>query len=70
MIAHAERNAHAKIEKPGNLPTIGDLDGCIDYLEKLFIKYHAIFYAETYATLLSTIQYPWKDIFKFPWIAE
>lgn len=70
IIAHAERKAQAKMEKPEDLPTIGDLDDCIDYLEKLLIEYYAIFYAGTYTTLLPTIQYPWKDIFKFPWIAE
>ena len=60
----------AKMEKPEDLPTIGDLDDCIDYLEKLFIKYYAIFYTGTYTTLLPTIQYPWKEIFEFPWITE
>jgi len=69
-IAHAERKAHAKIEKPEDLPTIGDLDDCIDYMEQLFKKYYAIFYQGAYTTLLPTIQYPWKDIFKCPWIPE
>lgn len=61
-IAHIDRS---KIKK---IPTIKDLDWCIDYLEKLYIKYYALFYAASYETLVPIPQYPWKNIFKIPWI--
>jgi hypothetical protein len=68
IIAHAEQDAFAKLDKLGELPTIRDLDDCIDYIEALLKKYYAIYYQGSFETLVPKFQYPWKDIFKIAWI--
>lgn len=62
------RIAHIDRSKLKKVPTIRDLDECIVWLEELFKKYYAIFYAGSYTSLVPIPQYPWKDIFKIPWI--
>lgn len=62
--------AHSSWSEPRNLPNIRNLDECIDLLEDLFKKYYAIFYVGTYTSLVPVPQYPWKKIFKIPWIAS
>lgn len=52
-----------------DLPTYNEVDSCIELLEKLYIKYHMLFYAEDIDTLLPEPPYDWKNIFLVPWLS-
>jgi len=65
-----KRIAHADKNKITRLPTINDLDDCIDYLEELVLKYSAIFHAYSFDGLTPRLQYRWKNIFRIPWMAS
>lgn len=63
-IAHYDmRNlAHPK-------PTFGELSDALKTLEKLVVDYWSLLKWESMQTILPTIQYDWKDIFRFTWEA-
>ena len=52
------------------VPTHKELDDCIKLLDKTYVKYHLLFYAEGMTTLNSEPQYDWKAIFCEPWLVE
>ena len=47
----------------------GELDECVKLLDKTYVKYHSLFYAEWVVTVMPTYQYNWKEIFLEPWLA-
>jgi len=63
------RIAHHDTRKPKGLPRFKDVDTCLDILDKLYVKYHLMFHAQTMGTLMPTYQYNWKAIFEVPWLA-
>lgn len=66
-IAHLDKNRKLKFHISFN-----DLDNAIDVLEEATLKYNLLLNQAAYAggTLLPTIQYDWKKIFKSPWIKK
>jgi hypothetical protein len=62
-----KRIAHRDKRDPKILPTFKDVDDTIDFLDKLYVKYHLIFHAESMQSLMPVYQYDWKQIFNFPW---
>ena len=66
-IAHLDKNRKLKFNISFN-----DLNNTIDVLEKTALKYNLLLNQAAYAggTLLPTIQYDWKKIFKSPWIKK
>ena len=63
-----KRIAHWDKGEPDVIPTFGELDDCIKLLDKTYVKYHLLFYAESIDTLMPTYQYEWKKIFLKPWL--
>jgi hypothetical protein len=61
MIAHRDKRA------PKTLPTFKDADDAIDFLDKLYVKYHLIFHAAAMQSLMPVYQYDWQQIFDYPW---
>ncbi len=64
-----KRIAHLDKDEPELVPTFGELDDCIKLLDKTYVKYHLLFYAEGLDTLMPTYQYEWKKVFLEPWLA-
>ena len=63
-----KRIAHRDKDNPDTVPTFGELDECIKLLDKVYVKYHLLFYAEGMSTLMPAYQYDWKKVFLEPWI--
>lgn len=63
-----KRIAHRDKGEPDVIPTFGELDDCIKLLDKIYVKYHLLFYAESIETLMPTYQYEWKTVFLEPWL--
>ncbi|MCE2396401.1 hypothetical protein J4G02_17845, partial [Candidatus Poribacteria bacterium] len=63
-----KRIAHRDKGEPSVIPKFGELDDCIKLLDKTYVKYHLLFYAESIDTLMPTYQYEWKTIFLEPWL--
>jgi len=65
-----KRVAHAGKTDAGVPATHGDLNACIDIVDKLTVKYVNFIRAETLlnGTLLPTILYDWKRVFRESWI--
>ena len=63
-----KRVAHFAEREPTRLPTYGDIDDCLDFVEALLKKYLAVLRAEAHLEILPTWQYDWKQIFRYPWI--
>ena len=63
-----KRIAHRDKGEPEVIPTFGELDDCIKLLDRTYVKYHLLFYAESIDTLMPTYQYEWKTIFLEPWL--
>ena len=63
-----KRIVHWDKGEPSVLPKFGELDDCIKLLDKTYVKYHLLFYAESISTLMPTYQYEWKKIFLEPWL--
>ena len=63
-----KRIAHRDNEESDVVPKFGELDECIELLDKVYVKYHALFYAEGMSTLMPAYQYDWKKVFLEPWI--
>ncbi len=60
--------AHLDENPPAALPTFDELDACVDFLERLVLKYELILKTSASCSLLPTRQYDWKAIFYEPWI--
>ena len=58
-----KRIAHWDKNEPDVIPKFGELDDCIKLLDKIYVKYHLLFYAESIETLMPTYQYEWKNRF-------
>ena len=63
-----KRIVHWDKGEPDVIPTFGELDDCIKLLDKTYVKYHLLFYAESIDALMPTYQYEWKKIFLEPWL--
>ena len=63
-----KRIAHWDKNEPDVIPKFGELDDCIKLLDKIYVKYHLLFHAESIETLMPTYQYEWKKIFLEPWL--
>ena len=63
-----KRIAHRDRREPKVIPTYDQLDDCIDLLDRLYVKYHLLFFAEGMITLYPEPQYDWKAIFREPWL--
>ena len=63
-----KRIAHWDKDEPEVVPKFGELDDCVKLLDKTYVKYHLLFYAESSNTLMPTYQYEWKKIFLEPWL--
>ncbi len=63
-----KRIAHRDKKEPEDVPKFNELDDCIKLLDKTYVKYHLLFYAESIDTLMPTYQYEWKAIFLEPWL--
>lgn len=63
-----KRIAHWDKDEPAVVPKFGELDDCVKLLDKTYVKYHLLFYAESIDTLMPTYQYEWKKIFLEPWL--
>ena len=63
-----KRIAHWDKGEPSIIPKFGELDDCIKLLDKMYVKYHLLFFAEGTDTLMPTYQYEWKKIFLEPWL--
>jgi hypothetical protein len=50
------------------MPTLVEMDECLELLETLLKKYLRLFRANAPASLVPAWQYDWKKIFKTPWI--
>lgn len=62
------RVAHFAERGPTRLPTYGDVDDCLEFVEDLLKKYLAVIRADVRRQILPTWQYDWKQIFRHPWI--
>lgn len=63
-----KRIAHRDKRDPKILPTYNEVDACIDLLDELYVQYLLRFQAKKMNSLLPTLQYDWKEIFRIPWI--
>jgi hypothetical protein len=61
-IAHYDKRGLAR-----PTPTFADLSSALKTIEKLVILYWQLLKGDA-ITILPTIQYDWKDIFRFPWM--
>jgi hypothetical protein len=59
--------AHRDNREPKIIPRFKDADDAVDFLEKLYIKYHRIFHVECNDDL-KVPKKDWKRIFCHPWI--
>ena len=62
-----KRVAHRDKRDPKSLLRFGDVDDCIDFLDKLYCKYNLIFHAEWTGSLKPSYLTDWKAIFDHPW---
>jgi len=62
------RVAHRDKRDVKSPPRFKDGDAVIELLDKLYVKYHLLFYAASMDSLMPTYQYDWKEIFREPWI--
>ena len=61
------RIAHRDKRVPDHPLTFNEVDETVDFLDKLYVKYHLIFHAASMSTLMPTYQYDWQEIFDYPW---
>lgn len=61
-IAHFDRSAYR------HPLTFREINQCLNFMEKLVIKYIRLFRAAGYESLVPVFTYDWKKIFKYPWI--
>jgi hypothetical protein len=61
MVAHLDK------KKPKVIPSFQNVNEAIDFLDKLYIKYHLMVHAGSMGTLMPVYQYDWQQIFDYPW---
>ena len=61
--------AHTDAKPPRELPTYGEVDDCIDLMEKQFKKYYLLFY-DYEPNFGLPDENNWTEIFLVPWIVE
>lgn len=66
-VAHLDRRA---LTGGVSSPTFNELDQCLDYLEKLVLKYYLLLTAICSTSATPTFQYDWQEIFTEPWIQQ
>ncbi len=62
-----KRVAHFDHRDFEDLPTFGELDEVLNYLEELLKKYLLLFRSQG-GDIVPTFLYDWKKIFRYPWI--
>jgi len=62
-----KRIAHRDKRDPKVLPRFNEVDTTVDALDKLYVKYHLIFRAQSMDSVMPTYQYDWQQIFDYPW---
>lgn len=65
-----KRIAHRDKRELKSVLTYPELDDCLKLLEKTYIKYHLLFYANGTPTLYPEPQHDWKVIFREPWLVK
>ncbi|MCE2399553.1 hypothetical protein J4G08_01560 [Candidatus Poribacteria bacterium] len=67
-----KRVAHYDKKAPKTIPTFNDLDACIDWLEKLTIKYTLLFEGKDLGEnlVIEFLEDYWEEIFSQPWIVD
>jgi len=65
-----ERIAHESRNLSSDLPTVSDLDECIDKLGEIAKSIIEVLMCKSILSFTPTIQYPWEEIFSFPWIKK
>jgi len=65
-----ERIAHESRSKTKDLPMVSDLDECIDRLGEIAKSIIEVLACKSIESFTPEIQYPWKEIFNFPWIQQ
>ena len=65
-----KRVAHHDKKAPKTIPTFNELDACIDWLEKLAIKYTLLFEGRDLGEnlVIEFLEDYWDEIFRQPWI--
>ncbi len=63
-----ERIAHESRSPSGTLPTLSDLDKCITKIAEVMRKVICFMTCRDILFFEPVIQYPWREIFSFPWI--
>jgi hypothetical protein len=58
------------LEQPTEVPTLDELDLCIDGFEAVVLRYVMLFRAAAPQDMLPTWQYNWKAIFREAWLSE
>ena len=67
-----KRIAHYDKKAPKTMPTFNELDACIDWLEKLAIKYTLLFEGRDLGEnlVIEFLEDYWEEIFSQPWIVN
>ena len=67
-----KRVAHYDKKAPKTIPTFNELDACIDWLEKLAIKYTLLFEGRDLGEnlVIAFLEDYWEEIFSQPWIVN
>ena len=68
---YTDRRIAHRDKRPSRVPTVGDVDACIDCLKKLTIKYRLLFRVEDLSNCFVPQQLAanyWEEIFSQPWI--
>jgi hypothetical protein len=65
-----KRVAHRDKRELDELPNFNEVDACIALLDELYVRYFMLFHAKQMDSLLPTLQYDWKEIFRVPWIFQ
>ena len=65
-----ERIAHESRNLSSDLPTVSDLDECIDKLGEITKPIIEVLVCKSISSYTPDIQYPWREVFSFPWIQQ
>ena len=63
-----KRIAHLDKRELKAIPTYEELNACLRLLERKYLKYKLLFFAEGDNTLLPPLAEQWKEIFRKPWL--
>ena len=67
-----KRVAHHDKKAPKTIPTFNELDACVDWLEKLTMKYTLLFEGKDLGEnlVIEFLEDYWEEIFSQPWIVD